>query len=153
MRSEESIWSVRATLEELNEMRRDTMLDRLGIEFSEIGPDFLKGTMPVDGRTRQPYGILHGGANVALAETLGSMAANLCVEAEKEICVGLDISANHVRQVVSGEVSGTARPLHIGGRTHVWEIRIDNSEGRLVSICRLTMIVLPRLREERPSEH
>ncbi len=115
----------------------------LGIVFTEIGPDFLGATMPVDARTRQPYGLLHGGASVLLAETLGSTAANLCTE-PGEICVGIEINANHLAAVRDGLVTGTARPLHVGRRTQVWEIRIEDDLGRLVCVSRLTLAVIVR---------
>jgi uncharacterized protein (TIGR00369 family) len=115
----------------------------LGIVFTEIGPDYLRGTMPVDERTRQPYGLLHGGASVLLAETLGSSAGGLCTPADR-ICVGVEINANHVRAVREGLVTGTARPLHLGSRIQVWEIRIEDEKGRLACISRLTLAVIPR---------
>jgi uncharacterized protein (TIGR00369 family) len=118
------------------------MLDHLGIEFTEIGDDFIRGTMPVDGRTRQPYGLLHGGASVALAETLGSMGATLCVDPEEYQCVGQEINANHLRPARTGLVTGTARPVHLGGRTQVWIIDIVNEAGKLVCTSRLTMAVI-----------
>lgn len=114
----------------------------LGIVFTELGPDFLRATMPVDARTRQPYGLLHGGASVLLAETLGSTGGNLCVP-EGKVCVGLEINANHLRGVRDGIVTGTARALHIGGRTQVWEIRIEDQIGALACISRLTLAVIP----------
>lgn len=120
------------------------MVSAVGIEFLEIGEDFIKACMPVDERTIQPAGILHGGASVALAETLGSTAANLCIEPGKKICVGLEINANHIRSKRSGMVTGIARPLHIGGTTQIWEIRIQDEQERLVCISRLTMAVLDR---------
>ncbi len=113
----------------------------LGIVFTEIGPDFVRATMPVDARTRQPYGLLHGGASVLLAETLGSTAGNLCVE-PGELCVGIEINANHLNAVRDGQVTGTARPLHVGRRTQVWEIRIEDDLGRLVCVSRLTLAVI-----------
>jgi 1,4-dihydroxy-2-naphthoyl-CoA hydrolase len=116
----------------------------LGIEFTEIGEDFLRGRMPVDDRTRQPFGILHGGASVALAETLGSTGAGLVVDPDKYRCVGQEINANHVRAITDGFVIGTARPLHIGKRSHVWEIRIADEQDRLVCISRITMFVMER---------
>jgi uncharacterized protein (TIGR00369 family) len=142
--TERKIWKGEATLEEVNALARDTMLAHLGITFTEIGDDFLRGSMPVDGRTRQPYGILHGGASVALAETLGSMAANLCIDRNTRICVGLSISANHIKRVAEGTVTGTARPVHIGGRTQLWDIKIEDERGDLVSTSRLTMLVMDR---------
>jgi 1,4-dihydroxy-2-naphthoyl-CoA hydrolase len=121
-----------------------TLAQHIGIEFTEIGEDYLRGRMPVDDRTRQPYGILHGGASVALAETLGSTAATLCIDRSKFACVGQEINANHVRAVSSGYVIGTARPLHIGRRSHVWEIRIADEQDRLVCVSRLTMYIMDR---------
>jgi 1,4-dihydroxy-2-naphthoyl-CoA hydrolase len=129
------------TLEQLNAHSADTAMAALGIVFTEIGPDYLRATMPVDGRTRQPYGLLHGGASVLLAETLGSSAGNLCVQ-PGERCVGVEINANHLVAVRDGEVVGTARPLHVGRRTQVWEIRIEDSAGRLACISRLTLAVI-----------
>ena len=123
---------------------RDSLPKHLGIEFTEIGADFLRGRMPVDERTKQPYGILHGGASVALAETLGSTAAGLVVDPDKYRVVGQEINANHVRAVSSGFVIGTARPHHVGKRSHVWEIRIADEQERLVCISRLTMFVLEK---------
>jgi len=111
---------------------------------TEIGEDFVRGTMPVDARTKQPFGLLHGGASVALAESLGSLAANLVLDSSTEMAVGLDINANHVRAATSGRVTGTARPLHLGRSTQVWEIRIEDESARLVCISRLTMAVVPR---------
>ncbi len=125
-------------------MRSNTMIGTLDIMVTEIGDDFVRGTMPVDARTHQPYGLLHGGASVALAETLGSIASMLCSDAKTERAVGLDINANHIRAVTSGRVIGTARPLHVGRTTHVWEIRIEDESGRLVCIARLTTAVVPK---------
>ncbi|MFC5592508.1 hotdog fold thioesterase [Lysobacter niastensis] len=124
-------------------MAKGTAMEALGIAFTEIGPDYLRATMPVDARTRQPYGLLHGGASVLLAETLGSMSGMLCIR-EDEICVGIEINANHLRGAREGIVTGTARPLHVGGRTQVWEIRIEDERGRMVCISRLTLAVMPR---------
>lgn len=126
----------------LNALSRGTAIEALGIEFTAIGSDHLVATMPVDGRTRQPYGLLHGGASVLLAETLGSSAGNLCV-AEGEVCVGLEINANHVRAVREGRVTGTARALHLGRSTQVWEIRIEDGRGRLACVSRITLAVVP----------
>ena len=130
-----------SSVERLNELSRGTAMEPLGIVFTEIGHDFVRGTMPVDERTRQPYGLLHGGASVLLAETLGSSAGNLCVP-EGKVCVGIEINANHVRAARSGVVTGTARPVHVGGRTQVWEIRIEDEAGELVCISRLTLAVV-----------
>ena len=120
------------------------MAEHLGIVFTELGPDFLRGRMPVEDRTHQPDGILHGGASVALAETLGSVAAGLMVDQSKYRVVGQEINANHVRGVSSGFVIGTARPLHIGRRSHVWDIRITDEQHKLVCVSRLTMAVLDK---------
>lgn len=136
-----SIWYRDYTLEEVNRIRRDSIVGHMGIEITEIGDDYLRGTLPVDARTMQPAGILHGGASVTLAETLGSAAANMCVDRDKFLCVGLEINANHLRAVRSGTVTGTARPLHLGGSTQVWEIRIVNEHNELVCVSRLTMAV------------
>jgi 1,4-dihydroxy-2-naphthoyl-CoA hydrolase len=140
-----SIWRRSQTLESLNALGSGTMARPLGIVFTEIGEDFIRGTMPVDDRTRQPLGLLHGGASVALAETLGSTGANLCVD-DSHLCLGQEINANHVRSARTGTVTGTARPLHIGGRSHVWGIDIVDEAGALVCISRLTMAVIPKPR-------
>ena len=138
-----------ASVDRLNALSRGTAMEPLGIVFSEIGHDFVRGTMPVDERTRQPYGLLHGGASVLLAETLGSSAGNLCVP-EGKVCVGIEINANHVRAARSGVVTGTARPVHVGGRTQVWEIRIEDEAGELVCISRLTLAVVNARGAESP---
>jgi 1,4-dihydroxy-2-naphthoyl-CoA hydrolase len=139
-----SIWRSTPTLDALNATSAGTMMRPLDIVFTELGEDFIRGTMPVDERTRQPFGILHGGASVTLAETLGSMGAHLCIDSERLRCVGQEINANHLRSVRSGRVTGTARPVHIGGRSQVWNIEIVNEAGKLVCVARLTMAVLPR---------
>ena len=138
-----SLWKQPTDLARINAWSANTMMETLGIRFSAIGDDWLRATMPVDHRTHQPYGLLHGGASVVLAETLGSTAAMLTLDSEKELAVGLDINANHVRGVRSGTVTGTARMLHLGRTTQVWEIRIENEEGTLVCISRITMAVVP----------
>lgn len=119
------------------------MADYLGIEFTEVGEDFIRGRMPVDERTLQPYGLLHGGASVVLAETLGSVAAAMVVDHKKFHAVGLEINANHLRGVRHGFVTGTARPFHIGKTTQVWEIRIVDEKEKLVCVSRLTVAVIP----------
>jgi uncharacterized protein (TIGR00369 family) len=129
------------TLEALNALSRGTAMEPLGIVFTELGADCLRGTMPVDARTRQPYGLLHGGASVLLAETLGSTAGGLCVD-EGQGVVGIEINANHLAGVREGFVTGTARPLHVGRSTQVWEIRIEDERGRLACISRLTLAVI-----------
>lgn len=136
------IWKQRADLETMNAWSRRTLMHALDIRITELGDDYLRGTMPVEDRTRQPYGILHGGASVALAETLGSTAAMLCCE-DGRAAVGLEINANHLRAVREGTVTGTARPIHVGRSTQVWEIRIENDAGDLTCISRLTMAVVP----------
>jgi 1,4-dihydroxy-2-naphthoyl-CoA hydrolase len=132
------------TLETLNKLSGKTMAERIGIEFTAIGPDFLEAKMPVDERTHQPFGMLHGGASVALAETMGSVAATCCVDVSRQYCVGLDINANHVRSVRHGFVKGITKPLHIGRKTQVWEIRIVNEQDELICISRITMAVLDK---------
>jgi 1,4-dihydroxy-2-naphthoyl-CoA hydrolase len=138
-----AIWKQHVDLATVNAWSRRTLMQAIDIRITEIGDDHLSGTMPVDDRTRQPYGILHGGASVALAETLGSSAAMWCCE-EGSAAVGLEINANHLRAVREGTVTGTARPIHIGRSTQVWEIRIVNDAGKLVCIARLTMAVVPQ---------
>ena len=137
------IWKHAASLETVNRWSENTLMRAIDIRITEIGDDFLRGTMPVDARTRQPYGILHGGASVVLAETLGSTAAMLCCE-QGMAAVGLEINANHLRAVREGLVTGTARPIHIGRNTQVWEIRIENAAGQATCISRLTMAVVPQ---------
>jgi len=136
-------WLSLLTLDELNSGRA-TLITTLGIRFTEVGVDFVRGTMPVDERTIQPYGLLHGGASVALAETLGSMGATMSVDVAEYQVVGQEINANHVRAARGGLVTGTAKPLHIGGRTQVWSIEIVNDQSKLVCISRLTMAVIKR---------
>ncbi|GMV31605.1 MAG: thioesterase [Rhodanobacteraceae bacterium] len=139
-----SLWKQQTDLDTMNGWNEGTAAKSLGIRLTEVGPDYLRGTMPVDERTRQPFGLLHGGASVLLAETLGSLAANLCLDPARELAVGLDINANHLRAVQAGEVTGTAMPLHIGRTTQVWEIRITTEKNELSCIARLTMAVVPR---------
>ncbi len=138
-----SLFRVTPTLDELNALTRGTAIEAMGIVFSDIGLDYLRATMPVDERTLQPYGLLHGGASVLLAETLGSSAGNLCTP-EGWVCVGVEINANHLRAIRDGQVTGTARALHVGGRTQVWEIRIEDEQERLICISRLTLAVIAR---------
>lgn len=140
-----TIWhNTKISLDQLNEMGGTTMATCLGMEFTEIGPDYLKMMMPVDHRTIQPYGLLHGGASAALAETVGSMASGLIIDPEKQICVGMEINANHVRGVRSGYVHACARPLHIGSNSHVWDIRITDDQHKLVCVSRLTVAILAK---------
>ena len=139
-----SIWFREPNLEFLNDLNPDTMLDVLGIHFTAFGEDYIEARMPVDRRTHQPFGILHGGASVVLAESLGSTGATLCVDTERYYCVGQEINANHIRPVRHGDVLGRAEPVHIGRRSHVWSIRIEDERKRLVCISRLTLAVLAR---------
>ena len=139
-----AIFRKEITLEALNSLSGKTMAEHLGIVFTRIGPDFIEAQMPVDSRTHQPMGLLHGGASVALAETLGSVAATCCVDMSKQFCVGLEINANHLRGVREGVVTGVTRPVHIGKKTQVWEIRITNQKEELVCISRITLAVLDR---------
>ena len=131
-------------LQEILLLGKNTMGEFLGIEFTEVGPDFIKGIMPVNARTKQPYGLLHGGASCVLAETLGSVASALVIDQEKFICVGLEINANHIRGVREGRVTGIATPLHIGGTTHVWDIKIHDEREKLVCVSRLTVAILKK---------
>ncbi|MCB1600486.1 MAG: hotdog fold thioesterase [Lysobacterales bacterium] len=140
-----ALWSQSPTPEQLNSYSRDTLSEWLGMEITEVGEDFIRGRMPVDKRTRQPYGLLHGGASVALAETLGSIAAYCVVAGTGAKVVGIEINANHLRAAHEGWVIGTARPLHVGRSTQVWEIRIENESGALVCISRLTMAVVAKV--------
>ena len=131
-------------LEALNRLSRDTLIEHLGIIFTEAGADWLRASMPVDARTRQPYGLLHGGASVVLAETLGSSAGYLCIDPDVQHCVGLEINANHLRPVTAGRVVGTARAVHVGRSTQVWDIAIEDHAGRRCCVARLTLAVLSR---------
>ncbi len=131
-------------LNAVQERSKNTMIDRLGIEFTEIGEDYLCAKMPVDERTVQVYGILHGGASVTLAETLGSFGSVLCVDSEKYIAVGLEINANHIRSVTEGFVYGRATVIHRGKSTHIWDIKITNEAQQLVCISRHTVAILPK---------
>lgn len=139
-----AIWFRPYTIDEVQQRGKATMVEHIGILITELDENFLKGTMPVDHRTVQPMGILHGGASAALAETLGSLAANLVVDGDKKYCVGLDINANHIRAAKKGLVTGIAKPLHLGSSTQVWSIEIMDEENKLVCISRLTMAVLDR---------
>lgn len=136
------IWNIEPDLATINSLSERCMVAHLGIEITEIGDDYLVGRMPVDKRTKQPFGLLHGGASVALAETLGSLASSLVAPPPHHRCVGLDINANHLRSATQGYVYATARPIHLGKTTHVWDIHIANEAQKLVCISRLTMAVL-----------
>lgn len=139
-----SIFHSSPRLEDLNKMAANNMLENLGIVFTRVGDDFIEAKMPVDHRTVQPFGLLHGGASVSLAETLGSVAAFCCLDPAKQYCVGLDINANHIKAVREGFVNGRVSPLHIGKKTHVWEIKITDDQGGLVCISRITMAILDK---------
>jgi 1,4-dihydroxy-2-naphthoyl-CoA hydrolase len=136
-----TIWHRPLTLDALNQRYPDTASHHMGIEFVDFGPDHLTARMPVNGKTRQPYGILHGGASCLLAETVGSHASMLCLDPESAYCVGLEINANHIRPATQGHVYATARAIHLGRATHVWDIRILDDADQLVCIARLTMMV------------
>ncbi|WP_020532398.1 hotdog fold thioesterase [Flexithrix dorotheae] len=131
------------TLEYINKMKKN-MVTHLGIEFTEVGKDFISAKMPVDHRTQQPFGILHGGASVVLAETLGSVAANCCIDNETKAAVGLEINANHLKSVRSGFVVGKVTPFHLGRSTHVWQIEIRNESNDLVCVSRITISIIDR---------
>lgn len=132
------------TLEKLNQFSANTLVAHLGIEIIGLGEDYIEAKMPVDHRTHQPLGLLHGGASVALAETLGSVAATCCVDAKTQYCVGLEINANHIKSVREGFVYGIAKPIHIGKKTQVWEIKITNEQKQLVCISRITLAVIDK---------
>jgi 1,4-dihydroxy-2-naphthoyl-CoA hydrolase len=139
-----SIWKVPLTLARINERNQNTMVDLLGIEFIEIGDDYLTATMPITAKVKQPIGIMHGGASCVLAETVGSNAANFAVDQEKFYCVGLDINTNHIRSITDGHVVARAEPFHLGRTTHVWGINIMDEHQKMISVNRLTMAVLAR---------
>ena len=132
------------SLDDLKDLGKETMAEHLGIEWTEVGPDFLKARMPVDHRTKQPYGLLHGGASCVLAETIGSLASAMVVDHSKYYCVGLEINANHIRSAKEGFVTGTATPLHLGATTHVWDIKIHDENDKLICVSRLTVAVIKR---------
>lgn len=132
------------TIDDLHDLRKETMASYLDMQWVEIGDDFLKLSMPVNEKTKQPYGLLHGGASCALAETIGSVASALIIDREKFICVGLEINANHVRSAREGLVTAHCTPLHLGKSTHVWDIKINDENQKLVCISRLTVALLPK---------
>jgi 1,4-dihydroxy-2-naphthoyl-CoA hydrolase len=139
-----AIWFRKISVEELNRIGKNTMAEFLGIQFTEIGEDFLAATMPVNDRTKQPIGILHGGANMALAETIASMAANAVIDPKQFYCVGLEINANHIRSVKEGLVRAVTSPVHLGRTTQIWQINIFNEAGKKTCISRMTASVLTR---------
>jgi 1,4-dihydroxy-2-naphthoyl-CoA hydrolase len=128
----------------LNKQSANTMAEFLDIKFTEIGENHLKATMPVNAKTHQPYGLLHGGASAVLAETVGSVASSLTIDPEKQICVGIEINCNHLRGKKDGIVTATAEPLHIGATTHVWDIKIRDENERLICVSRLTVAILKK---------
>jgi 1,4-dihydroxy-2-naphthoyl-CoA hydrolase len=139
-----AIWKSPISLPTLHQIHKGTAIEHMGIEFTNFGDDWLEARMPVDPRTVQPFGILHGGASVLLAETIGSAASNFCVDREKQYAVGLDINANHLRAAREGFVRGRSQPVHIGRSTHVWQIMIYDEKDQPVCISRLTMSILAR---------
>lgn len=138
------IWSREYTVDELNGRPGGHIGDLIGIEFIEIGGDFISARMPVNEKTHQPYGILHGGASVVLAESLGSVASNMIIDSDKYLGVGLEVNANHLRPVKSGFVTGICKPIHIGGKTHVWDIKLYDDRGKMNCISRLTVAIVPK---------
>ena len=139
------MWFAEFTPEALNDRPKNHMGAFLGIQFTVVGIDFLTATMPVGEKTHQPAGILHGGASVVLAETLGSVASYMCIDPDKYLAVGLEVNANHLRPVKSGLVTGICKPLHRGAKTHVWEIKIYDERGKMNCISRLTVAVIPKM--------
>jgi 1,4-dihydroxy-2-naphthoyl-CoA hydrolase len=138
------IWKHDVPVEQINDFAKNTMVSHLGIEFTEVGDDYLKAKMPVDAHTHQPLGLLHGGASVTLAETIGSSAGGMCVNLPDEYVVGIEINANHIKSAKSGQVYGVAKPVHLGKKTQVWEIKITNEQDELVCISRLTLAVITK---------
>ena len=139
-----AIWFQEVDANRADQMKRGTLLETLDIRITELGDDFIRGDMPVDHRTVQPYGILHGGASVSLAESLGSIGAHLTVDPDKFVCVGMEINANHLKPAKKGRVIGTAKPIHRGKSSQVWSIEIKDEEGHMVCISRITMAVVPK---------
>lgn len=139
-----TIWFKPHSLADIEKLRPNTLIELLDITFTDIGPDFIVGRMPVNARVYQPFGVLHGGASVVLAETLGSMAAALVLDETKYMCVGQEINANHLRGLSSGYLTGTARPFHIGATSHVWGIEMRSDDGKLVCVSRLTVAIRER---------
>jgi 1,4-dihydroxy-2-naphthoyl-CoA hydrolase len=147
-----SIWHAKVALQDIAERSKNTMVEHLGIEFIELGDDFLIAKMPVDHRTKQPAGIMHGGSSCVLAETVGSIAGNLCVDWEKKYCVGLNINTNHIKMAKAGFVIGIAKPINLGRMIQIWEIRIKNDHSQLVSLTTLTLAVLDKKPGKFPSD-
>jgi 1,4-dihydroxy-2-naphthoyl-CoA hydrolase len=139
-----SVFKPGITLEALNKLSANTLVEHLGIQYTSLGEDYLEAKMPVDHRTHQPLGLLHGGASVSLAETLGSVAAMCCLDTNTQYAVGLEINANHIKSAREGFVTGRVKPVHVGKKTHVWEIRIVNEKNELVCLSRITMAVIDK---------
>ncbi len=139
-----AIWKTKMDLEAINSWGHHCMIGYLGIVFCDVGDDYLSARMPVDHRTHQPYGILHGGASCVLAETIGSTAGLLCLDVAKEYCLGINIETHHIKMAQSGYVTGTAKPVHLGRTTQLWEITIVDEQQKLISTTRLTLIVRSR---------
>jgi 1,4-dihydroxy-2-naphthoyl-CoA hydrolase len=140
------LFDKKTNVKQLQEISKNTMVEHLGIEFIEVGRDFIIAKMPVDHRTVQPMGLLHGGASVALAETLGSIASSMIVDINKHACVGLEINANHIKSANEGFVTGKASPIHLGRKTHVWDIKITDGNDRLICVSRLTVAIIEKKR-------
>ena len=139
-----NIWHTQPNIDVINNsINQGTICDHLGIVVTEVGDDFIKGTMPADARTFQPFGVVHGGANVVLAESLGSIGGAHVVDISQAKCLGQEVSATHLRPVSSGLVTGIAKPIHLGRRSQVWEIRLENDQGKLTCISKLTLAILP----------
>ena len=139
-----SIWIEEISLELIAQRSKNTLAEHLNIQFIELGDNFLKATMPVDHRTKQPLGLLNGGASCALAETVASTAANYCVDQHKRYCVGLSLNANHLRPVKEGLVTAKTNPIHLGNRTQVWEVMMTDQQEKIICVCRMTMAVVER---------
>ncbi|MDM8349887.1 hotdog fold thioesterase [Pseudomonas sp. sp1636] len=138
-----SLWRQTPDIEQLNATLSNTIGEQLDIRFESFDADSISASMAVDSRTHQPYGLLHGGASVVLAETLGSMASYLCIDSSRFYCVGLEVNANHLRGLRSGRVTAVARAVHLGRSTHVWDIRLSGEDGKISCISRLTMAIVP----------
>ena len=136
------IWAKKISLDEIDAFLKNSIEEQLGIKIVEVGDDYIKATMPVDHRTRQPFGILHGGASVVLAESLGSFASYLIIKSEDQIGAGIEVNANHIRSVSEGIVTGIVRPIHLGNQLHVWEIKIRDQKNKLICISRLTVAII-----------
>jgi len=139
-----TIFKTEVDVETINKRAQNSLSDHLGILFTEVGQDFVCATMPINEKTTQPMGIMHGGASAALAETVGSAAANFCIDQNEFVCVGLEINVNHLKPVSKGKVKAVAKPYHLGRKTHVWEIKLFNDDNKLVSISRLTLAVISK---------